>query len=87
MRVTFRFAAMALSLAVMVTACGKPSAEVASATAAVDKAATESAGKYAAEAEKARSKGAASKNKTDRTPKQILGGRNGDASGVDGNSG
>jgi TonB family protein len=53
MRVTFRFAAMALGLAVMVTACGKPSAEVASATAAVDKAATESAGKYAAESVKA----------------------------------
>jgi TonB family protein len=53
MRVTGRFAAMALGLAVMVTACGKPGAEVASATAAVDKANAEGAGKYAAESVRA----------------------------------
>ena len=38
--------------------------------------------KAATEAEKARSKGAASKNKTDRTAKQIPDGRSEDASGV-----
>ncbi|MEY9995539.1 transposase [Streptomyces sp. V4I8] len=43
--------------------------------------------KAATEAEKARSKGAASKNKTDRTLKTIPGGRNDDASGVGENSG
>jgi TonB family protein len=53
MRLTFRFAAMALGLAVLVTGCGKPTAEVAAATAAVDKANTASAGKYAAESVKA----------------------------------
>ena len=53
MRVTFRFAAIALGLAVMVTACRNPSTDVADATAAVDKATTESAGKYAAESVKA----------------------------------
>ena len=55
MRVTFRCAAAALGLglAVAVTGCGKPTAEVAAATAAVDKANTESAGKYAAESVKA----------------------------------
>jgi TonB family protein len=53
MRVTFRFAAIALGLAVLVTSCGKPSAEVAAATAAVDKANTEGARKYAAESVKA----------------------------------
>lgn len=53
MRLTFRFAAIALGLAIMVTGCGKPSAEVADATAAVDKANTEGAGKYAAESVRA----------------------------------
>ena len=43
--------------------------------------------KAATEAGKARSKGAASKNKTDRTPKQRPGGRNDDASGGGENSG
>ena len=43
--------------------------------------------KAAAEEEKARSKGAASKNKTDRRPKVIPSGKNDDASGVGGNSG
>lgn len=43
--------------------------------------------KAAAEAEKARSKGAASKNKTDRAPRPIPSGKSGDASGVGGNSG
>jgi transposase len=43
--------------------------------------------KAAIEAEKARPKGAASKNKTDRTPSSIPGGKNVDASGVDANSG
>jgi transposase len=41
--------------------------------------------KAATEAEKARSKGAASKNKTDTTPKRIPGGRSDDASGGGGN--
>ena len=43
--------------------------------------------KAATEAGKARSKGAASKNKTDRTSKQSPGGRNDDASGGGENSG
>ncbi len=43
--------------------------------------------KAATEAERARSKGATSKNKTDRTPKRIPGGKNDDASGVAENSG
>ncbi len=43
--------------------------------------------KAAAEEEKARSKGAASKNKADETPKTIPGGKNDDASGDGGNSG
>lgn len=41
----------------------------------------------AAEEEKARSKGAASKNKVGRTPKTIPNGKNGDASGDGGSSG
>jgi transposase len=43
--------------------------------------------KAAAEAEKARSKGAATKNKTDGMPRSIPSGKNDDASGVGGNSG
>ncbi|WP_353963394.1 hypothetical protein [Streptomyces sp. NBC_00140] len=43
--------------------------------------------KAAAEAEKTRSKGAASKNKTDRTPKRIPVGKSDDASGGGGNCG
>ncbi|MEV4067914.1 hypothetical protein AB0J22_48025 [Nonomuraea dietziae] len=43
--------------------------------------------KAAAEAEKARSKGAVWKNKTDRTPGSIPSGRSGDASGAGENSG
>ncbi len=42
--------------------------------------------KAAAEEEKARSKGAASKNKAGRRPKAIPRGKNEDASGVGGNS-
>jgi TonB family protein len=53
MRATFRFAAIALGLAVVVTGCGKPTAEVAAATAAVDKANTEDARTYAADSVKA----------------------------------
>jgi TonB family protein len=44
-----RFATIALGLAVVVTGCGKPTADVAAATAAVDRANTERAGQYAAE--------------------------------------
>lgn len=43
--------------------------------------------KAAVEAEKAKSKGAASKNKTDRTPRPIPGVKSGDVSGVGENSG
>ncbi|GAA3019750.1 hypothetical protein GCM10017559_50010 [Streptosporangium longisporum] len=43
--------------------------------------------KAAAEEEWARSKGAVSKNKTDRTPRSIPSGRSDDVSGVGGNSG
>lgn len=43
--------------------------------------------KAAAEAEKARSKGAASKDKTDRTPRPIPGARSDGTSGVGENSG
>jgi hypothetical protein len=43
--------------------------------------------KAAIEAEKARSKGAASKNKTDRAPRPVPSAMNGDASGVGENSG
>jgi TonB family protein len=49
MRLTLRFAAIALGFAVSVTGCGKPDTDVAAATAAVDRAKTESAGQYAAE--------------------------------------
>jgi TonB family protein len=53
MRVTIRFAAMTLGLAILVSGCGPPSADVAAATAAVDKARTERASQYAAESLKA----------------------------------
>ena len=53
MRVTIRFAAIALGLGIIVTGCGPPSVDVAAATAAVEKANTERAGQYAAESLKA----------------------------------
>jgi TonB family protein len=49
MRVNLGFATIALGLAVIVTGCGKPDADVAAATTAVDRANTERAGQYAPE--------------------------------------
>jgi TonB family protein len=49
MRVTLGFATIALGLAVLVTGCGKPDADVAAARTAVDRASTERAGQYAPE--------------------------------------
>ena len=54
MRVIVRFQAIALGLAITVTGCGSPpNAEVDAAKAAVDKAATDPAGQYAADSVKA----------------------------------
>jgi hypothetical protein len=54
MRISLRFLAIAVGLAIAVTGCAPPpSAEVDAAKAAVDKAATDRAGQYAAESLKA----------------------------------